>query len=136
MAEKYLGEQGLSKLIELVKKNSGGSPIYIKSRKAPLYFISTSLTQGIIRTFLVNVSNPIAIQNLMVTVYWDGTRSNTSFSQLCAFSENGLWITEVYMVAQSSRVDINATLFYIGPDENAIDNGNFTINSAKTIGDV
>ena len=136
MAEKYLGEQGLAKLIKLVKENSRGSPIYVKSRKAPEFVLPLSLPESILHTFAVDVTNPIDSPNIMVTIYRDSTKSYSSFSQVCAFSQNGLWITEVHIVANGSLLDFKATLFYIGPDENAINSGNFTIQGAKNIGNV
>ena len=136
MPEKYLGEQGLAKLIKLVKENSGGSPIYVKSRKAPESGFAYSLTQNTLNTFVVTVISPIATNNIMVNICFDGTKSYTSFSQVFSFAQNGLWITEAYLVAQTDRVDMKATLFYIGPDENAINSGNFSIIGAKKIGDV
>ena len=132
MPEKYLGEQGLAKLIGLVK-NSGGSPIYVKSRKAPSYILPISLTERGPRTFVITLTNPIETHSIMYNIYWSGTRSYTSPTQVCAFIQNGLWITEVYMVAKASSADIKGSLFYIGPDENAIDSGDFVINRVDTI---
>ena len=136
MAEKYLGEQGLAKLIKLVKENSGGSPIYVKSRKAPSYRLPISLTQRGPQTFVITVTNPFDRYSILSTIYWTGSKSYTSPNQVFAFTQNGLWITEVYMGANESNIDICASLFYIGTDENAINSGNFGINSAKKIGDV
>ena len=131
MSEKYLGEQGLAKLIELVKKNSGGSRTYIKQRTTTKKSFDTTITNNTLHSFIVSVKVPIGTPNILVQVWFTGTESYTTFSQVCAFQESELWITEVYGIAHENSVSFYARLQYIGSDENKINSGEFTIMDIK-----
>ena len=133
MAEKYLGEQGLAKLIELVKKNSGGSPIYIKSRDANVLTVHKTIPINTLFTYVIDVSNPVGRPDIMVNVFFTNKKSYASYAQVVFLAKNALWITEGYAIAHADSILFHARLYYIGPEENAINSDDLRINSATQL---
>lgn len=136
MAEKYLGEQGLAKLIELVKKNSGGSTTYIKKRNiVSKKNVDTPLTKNTPHSFITDVYIPVGDKrpHILVQVWLTDNTSYSTFSQAYTIYNDSLWITEVYADANESSVNFYATLYYIGPDENIVNSGEMAIMNVKKL---